>query len=69
MYSKQYDCILFFLFKEKFNFEKIQDDRIVPMAAIIPSGEYKIYARLFTATNETFLEINLYYVLENNVCC
>jgi hypothetical protein len=57
------------LFKEKIYYEINQDETVVPMAAIIPSGEYKVYSRIFTAKNETFFEMNTYYVLKNNVCC
>jgi hypothetical protein len=60
---------ILYLFKEKFYIEMTQDETVVPMAAIIPAGEYKINARLFTAQNETFFEVSTYYVLENNVVC
>jgi hypothetical protein len=39
----------------------------VPPALFHPSGEYKLYIRYFNEKNQTFLGVNAYYKLNNEI--
>jgi hypothetical protein len=57
---------LFSLQKGNLTMEMIQDEKIVPLAALIPSGEYKLSSRIYNEKNQTIYETSSYYTLKND---